>query len=98
MAVISIREYEQMGDSSGGALQVAREPAVAAQSLAVGGGSVASNAFNVRCRYIRVQTDVRCSLDFGAAPTATATSCTLAAGATEYFAVTAGHKVAVIAA
>jgi hypothetical protein len=96
MAVLSIREYSNLtGD---GALQIAKEPAIASQSLSITGTSAQSAAFNAATRYVRIQTDVRASLEFGASPEATPTSCVLAAGATEYFGVTAGQKVAGITA
>jgi hypothetical protein len=43
-----------------------------------------------------VHTDAICSISFGSNPTATATKARMAAGQTEYYAVNASDKVAVI--
>jgi hypothetical protein len=72
-------------------------PKVAGQTVAIGGASVASTAFNASTTLIRVHTDAICSIEVGGvAPVATATSARLAAGQTEYYGVTPGDKLAVI--
>jgi hypothetical protein len=58
--------------------------------------TVLSAAFNAATKIVRLHTDAICSVAFGAAPVAAATNARLAAGATEYFGVSPGSKVAVI--
>lgn len=106
MAVLFIAEFQGLGAPSGNLQQSAQVPPVAQQTLAIGVGSVASNAFNARTQMIRVHTDAICSIAFGAAPTtpggtgstptATNTNMRLAANQTEYFAVYPGQIMAVI--
>jgi len=99
MARLSIREYEHISAVSRGIVPVGEEPAVANQTLTIGGGSLPSNAFNIKTRFVRIHTDVNCSLDWGTAPVAVAGSCDMVAGQTEYFGVVnaTNMKVAVIA-
>ena len=80
-------------------MPVAIAPALADQTVAIGGSSAASAFLNVRTRVVRLATDATCSVAFGTTPTATVTTMRLAAGAVEYFGVPAGgnFKVAVIA-
>lgn len=98
MARLSIREYEHISAVSRGIVPVGEEPAVASQSLTISGTSAASAVFNVRTRFVRVHTDVNCSLDWSTAPVAVAGSCDMVAGQTEYFGVVnaTNMKVAVI--
>jgi len=78
-------------------LNVAREPPLAEQVVAIGGGSVqCSNAFHASTRVIRVHTDAICSIAIGGNPTATANTRRMPANATEYFGVEGGQKMAVI--
>jgi len=78
-------------------LNVSREPPLAEQTVAIGGGSVqCSNAFHASTRVIRVHTDAICSVAIGGNPTATANTRRLAANQTEYFGAEGGHKIAVI--
>lgn len=90
MAVLFITEY---ADVRGAA---AFEPRQADQTVAIGGSSVQSAAFNATTRFIRVHADVICSVDIGLSPTATAVKTRFAAGQTEYFYVYPGHRIAVI--
>jgi len=90
MAVLFVTEY---ADIRGNA---AFEPRTTDQTVAIGAGSLQSNAFNVNTRFIRVHTDAICSIDVGVNPTATAVKSRLAAGQTEYFYVYPAHKIAVI--
>ena len=78
-------------------LNVSREPPLAEQTVAIGGGSVqCSNAFHASTRVIRVHTDAICSIALSGNPTATANTRRLAANQTEYFGVEGGQKIAVI--
>lgn len=83
MAVLYISEYADMRYLAG------YEPAIATQTVSVGGSSVQSAVFNEQTKFVRVHTDVVCSVLFGVNPTATTSSPRLAAGQTEYFAVRA---------
>lgn len=73
-------------------------PPVAEQNLAIGGTSVPSAAFNAATRFIMVNCDTACCLAWGAAPTAVNTAQRMSANETRFYGVTAGQKLAVIAA
>jgi hypothetical protein len=98
MAVLYITEYEHLAVNrlTGGASQIAQDPPIAEQTETITGASTQSNAFNGNTNFIRVHTDVICSIAIGANPTASATTRRLAADSTEYFGVQGGWKVAVI--
>lgn len=94
---VYIQEYaRQPIDRNNRLLRAGEEPAVTSQTVAVTVGSVQSNPFNAATGFIRVHTDVVCSVAFGLNPTATTTSMRLAANTTEFFGVTPGHRIAVI--
>lgn len=96
MATLYIAEFESITPTSeGGSAQVSRAPPIAEQTVAIG-ASTQSAAFNRSTRYVRLHSDGICSVAFGANPTATTANMRLAAGATEYFGVTPGQKLAVI--
>lgn len=105
MATLYITEFRGLDYSAsprtwgaGPALvQAAPQPPIAEQTVAIGGASVASNAFAATTLLVRLHADASCSIEFGAAPTASATTARMAAGQTEYFGVSPGMKVAVIA-
>lgn len=99
MAVLYITEYARQGrDAAGYQMVVADEPPVANQTVAITAGSTASAAFNVNTKFVRISTDAICSIEFGTAPTASATTRRMPANTTEYFSVPQGasFKVAVI--
>ena len=97
MADVFISEYFQLArDGLGAVIPVGQEPAIAEQVVAIG-SETDSSAFNERTRFIRVHAEAACCVLFGAAPTAAVTKKRMAAGATEYFGVMAGHKISVIA-
>lgn len=98
MAVLDVCEYTTLSkDQDSRQIQCGNEPALAFQQVAIGGSSVACAAvFNERTRFIRVHADAVCRIQIAATPVAAATTLRLAAGATEYFGVTPGHKIAVI--
>lgn len=77
--------------------QAVNMPAVTTQTVAIGGSSVRSSAFNVNTGIVRVHADAACHIviDSGT-PTATSSSMRMAAGQTEYFVVKPGQLVAVI--
>ncbi len=96
MAVLYITEHTNPSIAQGGLLPVVQMPPLASQTVAIGGTSTQSSAFNVKTVLVAIHTDAICSIEFAASPTALATSRRLAANTTEYFQVVAGHKVAVI--
>lgn len=77
---------------------VAAQPPSANQTVAIGGTSTASSAFQNNTALIRLQADSICSVAFGTSPTATVTTQRMAANQTEYFTVPmgSGYKVATI--
>jgi hypothetical protein len=91
MAKVYITEFTAID------LNVSREPPLAEQTVAIGGGSVqCSNAFHAMTRAIRVHTDAICSVAISRDPTATANTRRMAANTTEYFGAEGGQKIAVI--
>jgi len=105
VAFLYIEEFSALGDmnvltapfrrANG---EVPQIPEVATQQVAVGVSSAPSAAFNAATVLVRLHSDAVCSIAFGTAPTAVATSFRMAANQTEYFAVplNAGYKVATI--
>lgn len=102
MAFVYLSEYSNVGrDLKANITQSAAEPALAQQRVVIGAGSVQSANVNAKTRLLRVHADAICSIAVGTNPTASASSRRLAAGQTEYVAVTpeqvnAGCVVAVI--
>jgi hypothetical protein len=103
MAVLYITEYAELSLNRLGQLgQMPVEPPVAEQTVAIGGSSVQSAAFNAATKFVRLHTDAICSVEVGANPTATATTGRLAANQTEFRDVSRGpssgsaFKIAVI--
>ena len=80
-------------------LMAAAAPGVLQQvPVTIGAGSLQSAAFTGATRFVRLHTDVICSINIGTNPTAIANSnARMAANQTEYFAVSPGQQVAVIA-
>lgn len=97
MAVLYIAEFAGTYADHGRGGSAAFAPPVTEQTVAIGGGSLSSAAFNAGTTLIRVHSDVISSIKIGSAPTATLTTSRLAAGQTEYYAVRPGDKIAVIA-
>jgi hypothetical protein len=98
MAIVDISEYTRLGrDSQNNVIQTGPEPARVYQQVAIAAGSTQSAAFDSATRFVRVHTDAVVRLIFGANPTAAAgTSFRMAAGATEFFEVIPGQKLATI--
>jgi len=99
MATLYVTEYidtARSGDAT--APSFPAEAAIAEQTVAIGGASVQSSAFQNNTRYVRLHTDAICSVKFGTNPTATATTSRMAAGSERVLGVPmgAGFKVAVI--
>lgn len=97
MAKVYITEYRALRfDANNNGMAVPEEPPLAEQTVAIGGASAQSSAFNGSTTVIRVHTDAICSRAIGANPTATADTARMAAGQTEYLGVKGGHKIAII--
>lgn len=99
MALLYVTEYANAAMSDGVAVQAGQEPGIYQTPIAIGGGSVLSAVFNANTRFVRVHTDVICSIAFGTSPTAvTNTQNRMAANSTEFFGVPPGgaHRLAVI--
>lgn len=108
MTTLYITEFASLAQdtTAGGGVLLAKWPYVAKQTLSNTGGSTPSNPFNAATRFIRVHTDAICSIVIGnagqtagvaVAPTATTSDARMAANSTEYFAVSPGDKLSVIA-
>lgn len=99
MATLYITEYKQLlAYYTGVTGQIVQTPPVAEQTVAIGGTSAQSSAFNANTGVIRVTTDAICSVYVGGTnPTATTGSSRMAVSTYEYYAVTPGDKLAVIA-
>ena len=102
MAAIYIAEHATQGrDVSGYTLQngTPQEPPTARQTVAITGASVQSAVLNASTTLVRVHTDVVCSIEIAANPTATTTNRRMAANTTEQIAVQpgSGYRLAVIA-
>jgi hypothetical protein len=104
MATLTVCEYQTLPNLGGIIPQVAQEPCVTTKTYAIGSSTAQSAAFSAGTQYVRVDTDAICRVEFGANPTAlvgnsgaNTGSKRMQAGAVEYFAVTPGHKIAVIA-
>lgn len=96
MSVLYVTEYAASPIVQGQTIQAPKDPPLAEQTVAIGAGSVQSNAFNAKARMIRIHCDVVCSVALGSNPTATATKARMAANQTEYHAVNGGDRIAVI--
>lgn len=96
MAVLYITEHPYPVVYQGLSAMAVSLPPLAEQTVAIGGTSAQSAAFNAKTRIIGVHTDAICSISVDEDPTATTDNRRMAAGATEYFEVQPGHKIAVI--
>jgi hypothetical protein len=99
MAVLYITEYATVAIMQAGrVVQAPMEPPLAEQTVAIGGSSASSAAFNTKTTFVELHCDAICSVSFGTAPTASATNRRMAANQTTDRGVPmgAGFKVAVI--
>jgi hypothetical protein len=94
MATLYVTEYQGVRRTDGNAQ--APFNFKANQSVAIGGSSTQSAAFNAGTYLIRVHADAICSIAIGASPTAAATGHRMSADQTEYYTVDPGQKIAVI--
>lgn len=92
---IYISEYADLPVISvGQVLPVGREPALAEQLVNTSATSAQSAAFNAKTKFVRVHAATIVSIKFGANPTAVVGEKRMAAGATEFFGVNTGDKLA----
>lgn len=97
MAKLYITEYAQIGtDTLGFPVLAPLEPGTDQTPVDYSGGEAKSAAFAATTRLVRIHTDAICSILFGANPTATTAKQRLAAGQTQFHAVTPGLKVSAI--
>lgn len=92
MAKLWITEFDALPQKPLGKL-----PPVAEQVLTFT-TTTQSTALNVNTNFVRVVSDADCHVAAGTNPTATTGSMKLLTGVAEYFAVTAGHKIAAVTA
>lgn len=100
MAKLHISEFVALapdGAAFPAVMQLPQLPPVAQQTVTFT-TSTQSSALNASTRFVRVISDADCHIEVGANPTATTSSLKLMSGSAEYFGVTPGHKIAVIAA
>jgi hypothetical protein len=98
VAKLYISEFTKVGGDAGSLVPVAMLPSMGNQVVAIGGASAQSAALRADTQYVRVIADVPASVLIGTNPTATVNSPLIGPYAAEYFAVTGGQKIAVIAA
>jgi hypothetical protein len=97
-ATLYVTEFIGATTSSPVLYQAAKAPAVANQTVAIGGSSTQSSAFGSTTGLVRVHVDaIACVVVGGTNPTATTSLMRMTAGQTEYFTVVPGDKLAVIA-
>lgn len=96
MALVDITEFSRIARTPQNNVLPTGEFPASNQQVAIGAGSVQSAVFADATTFVRVHTDATCRIDIGGNPTAGAASPRMAAGATEYFGVKPGHRIAVI--
>ena len=99
MAKIWITEFVDVGmrGSSIPVMPIAKMDGSATQVVTFS-STTQSAALAADTRFVRVVSDADCHIAAGSSPTATTSDLKLTAGSAEYFGVTPGHKIAVIAA
>ena len=99
MSTLYVTEFNQMPITTNGIPDAAMTPPIAEQTVAIGGTSAPSAAFNPQTTFVRIASDAVCSIAWapiGGSPTATTANMRLPANAPEYFGVQPGGKLAVI--
>lgn len=96
-----IREYVSFGFNTALAIDqppIAKEPGTDQTPVDFSGGATSSAAFATTTHLVRILCDVQCSVVYGVSPqTATTSNAPLAAFVPEYFGVTPGQIISVIA-
>lgn len=96
-ATLYITEYASIGSIGSSATPWPPGAALATQTVAVGGSSTQSAAFNSQTHAVQVYCDVGCSVLIGSNPTAATTTTVLTAQQPQNFVVAPSQKIAVIA-
>ena len=98
MSTLYITEFVNSNAHTKDSPSTGRWPPIAKQTVAIGGGSTASNPFSSNTNMVRVEVDATCSIliDFGS-PVATTVDARMCANQTEYFTVFPNQVLAVIA-
>lgn len=98
MATLYIAEFANIAGIGTQDPPIVGLPPLAEQIVAISGSTTASAAFGANTRIIRLCADSVCSVKVGPpTPSAAATNMRLAANVPEYFGVTPGYEIAVIA-
>jgi hypothetical protein len=98
MATVDITEYQNVAhDGIGNRVAAGIEPSRSIQQVPVSGVSAQSGPMLDTTKFVRVHTDSTIRIAFGADPTASGASQRMVGNSTEYFGVTPGIKIAVIA-
>lgn len=94
---LDITEYDRLAtDARGITVPTGQEPSRLVQQVAVSVTSAQSAPMDSATCFVRVHTDTTCRIAFGVDPTASAASQRLPAGATEFYGIRPGTKIAVI--
>ena len=97
MSKLWIREYKsRLADARARELPVAAEPGNGTTTVTFTDSSVQSNPFQTDTGYVAITADAAFHYEVGSDPTATVDSLPVGAQSLMFFAVTPGHKVAVI--
>ena len=97
MSKLWIREYKsRLADARARELPVAAEPGNGTQTVTFTGSSVQSNPFQGDTGYVAVTADAPFHYEVGSDPTATGDSLPVGEKSILFFAVTPGHRIAVI--
>jgi hypothetical protein len=98
MPTVDITEYQNLAnDGLGSRIAAGVEPSRAVRQITVSGVSAQSAAFDTSTKFVRVHTDSTIRIAFGIDPVASPASQRMPANSTEYYGVTPGIKIAVIA-
>lgn len=93
---VDITEYQFLArDAQGNSIPAGREPGIV-QQVPIGGSSQQSAPFSPNTSFVRVHADSPCRIAFGPDPVAGAASVRMSGGATEFFGVMPGQRLAVI--
>lgn len=90
MATLYITEFALLPQLDAGGnivAQIPLAPGIAEQSVAIGGTSAQSSAFNTATKFVMLNADSVCSLAWGANPTAVVTAQRLSSNETRWYGV-----------
>ena len=101
MAILTVTEIATLGQTlvDGQLVSAPQLPGIAEQQVSIGGGSLASAAFNKATRFVMINCDTACCLAWtvdATVPTAIVGYQRMGANETRFISVTPGGKLAVI--